>query len=82
MGQICNIVRLLFVVDIILEVYLFIKSQVDEVFVGNQVNEKLDNRFQKYKVVVVGFNMVEKVVYLEIELVEVMEVNNMYKLQL
>jgi len=51
-------------------------------FVGNQVNEKLDNRLQKYKAAAAGSNMVEKVVRLETELAEAMEANNMYKSQL
>ena len=62
--------------------HLLTEALADEAFAGKQVNEKLDNRLQKYKAVAAGSNMVEKVVHLETELAEAMEANNMYKSQL
>lgn len=47
-----------------------------------QVNEKLASKLHGYKEAVTGRNMVDRVVYLEMELSEALDANDMYKLQL
>ena len=48
----------------------------------SQVNEKLASKLHGYKEAVTGRNMVDRVVYLEMELSEALDANDMYKLQL
>lgn len=47
-----------------------------------QVTEKLASKLHGYKLAVAGGNMVDRVVYLEMELSEALDANDMYKLQL
>lgn len=64
---------------LIISLYMFTDVHLCHVF---QVNEKLASKLHGYKEAVTGRNMVDRVVYLEMELSEALDANDMYKLQL